>query len=374
MSTGAIASFTEEQQQFRDVLARFLAERQPLERVRAMLDAGETGDPDVWQALAMELGVTGLHVPEVHGGGGFGPVELGIVLEEMGRHHYCGPFLSSTVMAGSALHGAEADARAEYFPGIADGSILATLVLDDLDDPDALGRRIRATAGALDGTAPIVLGADGATLLLVLAGGQEDGLGLYAVRAEDARIEPLESLDPLRPLARVTFSGTPARRIGTFDPATVRRLWDTLSILLAHELVGAAEALLYSTVEYMQMRVQFGRAIASFQALKHRCADLLTEVELAKALAREGARVLATPDSPTEIACMAKAMASDAAMSAARAAIQLRGGIGFTWENETHLYYKRIKSSEVLFGTPQRQRERLMAHYEARHEEIAHAH
>jgi alkylation response protein AidB-like acyl-CoA dehydrogenase len=124
----------------------------------------------------------------------------------------------------------------------------------------------------------------------------------------------------------------------------------------------------------MQLRVQFGRAIASFQALKHRCADLLTEVELAKALAREGARVLSTDAPTTEIACMAKAMASDAAMSAARAAIQLRGGIGFTWENDTHLFYKRIKCSEVLFGTPQRHRERLIAHYEARQENPDHAH
>ncbi len=380
MSSGAIASFTEEQQQFRAVLARFLSERQPLEQVRARLDAGQGHDPELWAALATELGVTGLHVPEAHGGGGFGPVELGIVLEEMGRHHYCGPFLTSTVMAGSALHGADADARAELFPGIADGSTIAALVLDSLEDPDALGARLRAGSDdtRLDGVAPIVPGAEDATLLLVLARDAHEQLGLYAAAPEAVRIEGLEALDPLRPLSRLHFEACPARRIGTFETATVRRLWDTLSILLAHELVGAAEALLYGTVEYMELRVQFGRAIASFQALKHRCADLLTEVELAKALTREGARVLTTDAPATEIACMAKAMASDAAMSAARAAIQLRGGIGFTWENETHLFYKRIKSSEVLFGTPQRHRERLIAHYlehdEAAQVEIAHAH
>ncbi|MEE4299901.1 MAG: acyl-CoA dehydrogenase family protein [Pseudomonadales bacterium] len=376
MSTHATASFSAEQQQFREVVARFLRERQPQERLRALLDSGASHDEDVWQALATELGVTALNVPEVHGGGGFGPVELGIVLEEMGRHHFCGPFLSSTVMAGSALHGTDEATQAEYFPGMADGSTIAALVLDALDTPEALGRRVRAHADAttLDGLAPIVLGAEGATLFLVLAGGDAGGLGLYAVDPGDVRTERLDSLDPLRPLARVQFRATPARRIGTFSPAALTRLWDTLSILLAHELVGAAEALLHSTVEYMELRVQFGRPIASFQALKHRCADLLTEIELAKALTREGARVLTTAEPTTEIASMAKAMAADAAMSAARAAIQLRGGIGFTWENETHLYYRRIKSSEVLFGTPQRHRERLIAHYEAARGESAHAH
>ena len=128
-------------------------------------------------------------------------------------------------------------------------------------------------------------------------------------------------LDPARPGAKVRFSNAPAERIGTVTPERLQHLWDTLSILLAHELVGAAEALLYGTVEYMEQRMQFGRPIASFQALKHRCADLLMEVELAKALAREGARVLESDASPTEIAHMAKSMASDAAMSAARTGI-----------------------------------------------------
>lgn len=364
-TTNAVA-FTEEQEAFREVVARFLAARAPAGNVRALLEAGRFYDSDVWLALAQELGVTGLHLPEAYGGSGFGPIELGIVLEEMGRQLYTGPYFTSSIMAGCALHGADADAQAALFPSIADGSSVAALVLDSLSDPARLGLSITASAdGAhLDGTAPIVPGGLDADVLLVLAAAG-DGLGLFRVNAADAEISLLQSLDPARPVAKVRFSNAPAERIGTVTPERLQHLWDTLSILLAHELVGAAEALLYGTVEYMEQRMQFGRPIASFQALKHRCADLLMEVELAKALAREGARVLASDASPTEIAHMAKSMASDAAMSAARTGIQLRGGIGFTWENDTHFYFKRIKSAEVLFGTPQQHREWLMTHLEA---------
>ncbi len=369
-TTNAIA-FTEEQDAFREVVARFLATRAPAADVRALVEAGRPYDADVWQALAQELGVTGLHLPEACGGGGFGPVELGIVLEEMGRQLYTGPYFTSSIMAGCALHSADADAQAALFPTLADGSSIAALALDSLSDPARLGLSITASAdGAhLDGTAPIVPGGLEADVLLVLVAA-DYGLGLFRVSAADVEISPLQSLDPARPVASIRFANSPAERIGTLSPQSVQRLWDTLSILLAHELVGAAEALLYGTVEYMEQRMQFGRPIASFQALKHRCADLLMEVELAKALAREGARVLASDASPTEIAHMAKSMASDAAMSAARAGIQLRGGIGFTWENDTHFYFKRIKSAEVLFGTPQQHREWLMTHLEA----TAHAH
>jgi alkylation response protein AidB-like acyl-CoA dehydrogenase len=359
-------AFTEEQQQFREIVARFLAEKSPISRVRTVLDETPRYDADTWQALAGELGATGLHVPEALGGAGFGAVELGIVVEEMGRHLYTGPYFASAVMACNAVLGADEAARAELLPGFADGSTIGALVLDALDDPARLGHALRAGPddSTIDGIAPIVLGADAANLLVVLAR-SGDGLALYTVDPAAATIEPLEVLDPTRPLSRVRFDGAPARRIGTFGARHMSRLWYTLSIFLSHELLGAAESLLYSTVEYMQLRVQFGRAIASFQALKHRCADLLMEVELAKALVHEASRVLQSGQHPAEITHMAKAMASDAAMSAARAAIQLRGGIGFTWENDTHFYFKRIKSSEVLFGSPARHREWLMTELEA---------
>ena len=345
---------------FRATVARFCAERTPVSEVRRLLEQARTHDHDVWQAFADQLAITGLHVPESLGGAGFGPVETALALEELGRTLYVGPWFTSTIMAGCALHGATPEAQERWFPGLCDGSTVAALVLDDLQDPARLGSRVRVGAdGTLSGTAPLVLGAETASLLLVVAG-SEDGISLHAVPAAAPTHRARESLDPTRPLTELTFDATPAECIAQWTPETVQRLWDTLSIFLACELVGAAEALLYGTVDYMGVRMQFGRPIASFQALKHRCADLLMEVELAKALAREGAQTLATDQSPTQIAHMAKAMASDVAMSAARAAIQLRGGIGFTWEEDTHFFFKRIKSSEVLFGTPTEHRDRLV--------------
>jgi alkylation response protein AidB-like acyl-CoA dehydrogenase len=374
MTAADAAEFGAAQAQFRDMVARFLAEHSPASRVRQQIDAASGHDRAVWSAMAEQLGITGLHVPEALGGAGFGPVELAIVLEELGRQLYAGPFFSSTVMAGCALHQADAAAQARWFPDLAAGACVAALVLDDLQDPKALGQRITATADdrRLHGQAPLVLGAECATQLFVVARAGAD-TALYAVAPAHVTLRPRQSLDPTRPLTEVTFRDAPAERIGTWSPETVQRLWDTLAILLACELVGLAEALLQGTVAYMGMRVQFGRTIDSFQALKHRCADLLVDVELAKALARDGARILATPASPTASAHMAKAMAGDTAMSAARAAIQLRGGIGFTWEDDTHFYFKRAKSAEVLFGTPTQHRDRLVLHLAANEEAPARA-
>jgi alkylation response protein AidB-like acyl-CoA dehydrogenase len=175
---------------------------------------------------------------------------------------------------------------------------------------------------------------------------------------------PLDSLDLTRPLARVVCDNLPCVRLADLDSLTCGRLWDEWSTALAHELVGVAEALLASTIEYLNVRVQFGRVIGSFQSLKHRCADVLMEVELAKALTREASRTIAAGEPARGAAAMAKAQAADAAMHAARAAIQLRGGLGFTWENDTHLWFRRAKSGEMLFGSPAQQRERLVAHLE----------
>ncbi|MDX1384068.1 MAG: acyl-CoA dehydrogenase family protein, partial [Thermoanaerobaculia bacterium] len=182
-----------------------------------------------------------------------------------------------------------------------------------------------------------------------------------------------EVLDPTRKLARVTFDGAAGRRVGSLDRVRLDRIWDLMCSALAHEMIGGAQYLLDSTVEYTKVRYQFGRPIGSFQALKHRCADLLMEIEIARAHTHHAARCLdaagtageAAGESEPFAASMAKAAAADAYMSAARAGIQLRGGIGFTWENDTHLWFKRAKASEVFLGTPARHRERMMALLEA---------
>jgi len=359
---------TAEQDQFRAMVARFLRDRNPMSRVRQLLEAAPRFDRVVWSGLGSELGVLGIHIPEDCGGSGFGPVELGIVLEEMGRHLYCGPYFPSAVMAGCALLEAGTEQARALLPALADGSVVGVLVLDALDAPDRVGAGLAADGqGRISGTAPLVLGADAADLWLVVAR-EGDGLALYRLE-QRPEVQPLEALDPTRPLARVSCAAVAAERLAPLERQSLERLWTQWSVYLAHELVGAADALLHSTVEYMGVRVQFGRTIGSFQALKHRCADLLMEIELARALAREGARALAAGEDATVIAHMAKAMASDAAMSAARAGIQLRGGLGFTWENDTHFWFKRVKSAEVLFGTPAQHRESLMVHLEAQIDE-----
>ena len=355
--------FSSEQQLLRDVVARALRDKSPTTAVRETMATDRGHDPAVWQELGGDAGLAGIHVPEVYGGAGGGPVELGIVAEEMGRTLFCGPFLASAVMAGNALiEAAEEPARAQLLPGVASGSVTATLVLDDLNSPAGVGGSVRATdSGRLSGTAAMVVDAHVADLLVVVARANS-GLGLYAVESGAAglEIEPLQVVDLTRKLSRVTFADVPGRAIGEVDGETLDRLWDLMSSALAHEMIGGAQHLFETTVNYTKERFQFGRPIGSFQALKHRCADLLLEIEIARALTYHSARCLAAGEGEPYAASMAKAAAADAYMSAARAGIQLRGGIGFTWENDTHLWFKRAKGSEVLLGTPAIHRERMM--------------
>lgn len=354
------AAFSSEQAAFRAMLARFMAERNPATRVRQLMDTPTAFDRPVWDSLARELDAQAIHLPEAVGGSGFGPIELGIVQEECGRHLFCGPYLSSAVMASGALLAVATERALDCLSPLVDGGSIAVLVLDALDDPARLGHALTVDGDRLGGSAPIVFGTEAADIWLTVARDQATGgLGLYRM-IKPPVVEARTALDPTRPLARVSCQDLPVQHLGHLSACAMGALWDQFSIALAQELVGASEALLYSTIDYMRVRVQFGRAIGSFQALKHRCADLLMDVELGKALAREGARVLAEGGPSRRAASMAKAQATDAAMNVARAAIQLRGGIGFTWEDDTHLWFKRVKSAETLFGSAAQHREWLM--------------
>lgn len=361
MQTG----FTEDQAQFRDVVSRFLAEKSPAAEVRRLM-ASESGyDPGVWAQLSQEVGLAGTHLPEAFGGYGFGPVELGIVMQEMGRSLYCGPYFASAVMAAYALLlAAEEDHKVRLLPDIASGSTVATLVLDDLGMPENVGSSVRAQHEKLSGVARLVVDAQVADTLIVAAGAEE-GVELFEVDPREVQITPQIVLDPTRKLCSVAFDRTRAQRLGALNQSRLHALWDHMSTALAHEMIGGAERLFSTTLEYMKMRVQFGRAIGSFQALKHRCADLLLELELAKAMTHAAARQLANGEGDEYAPNMAKALASDAYLSVARQAIQLRGGIGFTWEEDTHLWFKRAKSSEVLLGTSNWHRERMIQRIES---------
>lgn len=354
--------FSKEQDLLRDVVARALRDKSPATAVREQMATDRGYDPNVWQELCGDAGLAGVHVPEVCGGAGGGAVELGIVAEEMGRTLFCGPWFASAAMAGTALlEAANEPDRQALLPGIADGSTIATLVLDDLNGPAGVGGSIRAEDGKLSGTAAMAVDAHVADLLLVTASGA-GGLGLHAVEggAPGLTVESLQVVDPTRKLSRVVFTEVPARRVGDVTAGALDRIWDRICSALAHEMIGGAQHLFETTVNYTKERFQFGRPIGSFQALKHRCADLLLEIEIARALTHHSARCLDAGEGEPYAASMAKAAAADACMSAARAGIQLRGGIGFTWENDTHLWFKRAKGSEVLFGTPAIHRERMM--------------
>ncbi|MFK7916057.1 MAG: acyl-CoA dehydrogenase family protein [Pseudomonadales bacterium] len=360
MDTG----FTDDQLQFRDVVARFLGDKSPPAAVREQMESARGYDTTVWAQLSGELGLAGTHFPEACGGHGFGAVELGIIAQEMGRTLYCGPFFSSCVMAGSAIMNvASAQQQERLLPELAAGSRLATLVLGDVSTTDRVGQTIGADNERLRGTAALVVDAHIADVFIVAA--QAAGaVSFYEVAASDVQVAPQQSLDPTRKLSTVTLDNAPAQRLGDSGDARIDLLWDQLSTALAHEMIGGAEHLFESTIDYMKLRVQFGRAIGSFQALKHRCADLLLELELAKAMTFEAARYLATGKGDAAAPSMAKSLASDAYLSIARQAIQLRGGIGFTWEEDTHLWFKRAKSSEVFLGTPSWHRERVIARME----------
>ncbi len=360
-------SFTAEQDQFRESVARFMTDKSPSSDVRKLMETDDGFDPNVWRQLCGELGLTGIHIPETYGGAGFGPVELGIAMEEQGRALLCAPYLSSSVMAGYALlTSASEEQKRAWLPAIADGSQIATLAIsEDLGlwraNDICLTAKPNKDAYTLAGRKRFVLDGCVADMLFVVAR-TEAGLSLFKVdtSAKGLRRTPLPAMDPTRKIAEIELAGTPAELVGQDGGFNLDATFDSVLVAFANELAGGAEAMLSSVVEYSKLRVQFGRPIGSFQAIKHRCADLMVEVELAKAAAYQAAQQLASGEEATELASLAKATASDAYLFAARECIQFHGGIGFTWENDTHLWFKRAKSSEVFLGTPQEHRERML--------------
>ena len=353
---------TEERQQFRDMVSRFLAAESPTADVRRQMHSATGFDRDVWQRMARELGLPALLVPERYGGAGFGMVEVGIAMEEMGRALYCGPYFGSALLSVAALiHCAEEDARARLLPRLASGETLAALAGSYRESP------VVREGGVLAGTVrPVVDGMAADVLLVVVRA--PGGAELHEVDPHAGGVErrALEVIDPTRRLAELRLREVPARPLGGAGKGLIRAL-DLGVIGLAGEMAGGARRLLDDTLEYLKLRVQFGRAIASFQAIKHRCAELLLGVELAKSAAGHAAAAADENDAQLGYhASLAKAGAADAYLQAAAGAIQLHGGIGFTAEHDTHLWYRRAKASEVLLGNPSWHRERMISELERR--------
>jgi alkylation response protein AidB-like acyl-CoA dehydrogenase len=359
----------EELQELRAAVRDFLGAKSPESAVRAAMETGH--DPAVWDQLARELRLAGLALPEDYGGDGFGLTELEVVLEEMGAALLCSPFFGTVVLAAQTLlASADKAACARYLPGIAEGRTTATLAVAEAGgswDPAAVETRAERTAQrwALTGKKSFVVDGSTAGLILVVAR-EAAGLALFAVDrdAPGLRAEPMTALDPTRPLAVLTFDRVPALLIGGEGQGEqlISQALDTACAALAAEQAGGARRCLEMAAEYARTRFQFGRAIGSFQAVKHKCADMLARVELAEAAAREAAHLAdeAAAEFPVAAAA-AHITCSQAYMFAAAENIQVHGGIGFTWEHPAHLYFRRAKSSELLFGGPAAYHERLLA-------------
>jgi alkylation response protein AidB-like acyl-CoA dehydrogenase len=347
-----------EQLELQRTVRDFLADKAPESAVRTLME-DETGhDPRVWRQMATQLGLQGLAIDEDYGGAGCGLQEQAVVFEAMGAAVFGGPYFATVALAVPALARAGGSAAAEYLPRIAQGELIATVALE------ATAAERTPDGWALTGQASYVLDGHLADLVVVPAR-TAVGVSLFAVvgDAPGLKREPLATVDQTRRLARLTLDATPAQPIGVGGAGTeiLDHALDVAAVLLAAEQVGGASACLTETVEYAKVREQFGRPIGSFQAIKHVWTDLLLEVESARAAAQFGA--WAADCAPAELpaaASLAKAHCSQAYSRVATESIQLHGGIGFTWEHRTHLYFKRAKSSELLLGGIAHHRERLV--------------
>jgi alkylation response protein AidB-like acyl-CoA dehydrogenase len=368
-SGGVDLSFSDEQRLLRDSVRRFLETASPMSEVRRAMGTSEGFDRALWTRLSSDLALQAVAIPEVYGGLGLGPVELAIVLEELGRALVCAPYFASVVLACRAiLHQGSAADHEELLPSLASGESIAALVCDEHGGTTTTAR-VTDGRWALDGTTPLVIDGHIADRLIVAARSGA-GVSLFVVDAGANGVTrtALPTLDSTRRLARIELRGAPARLLGDDGTAAsaIARTLDEGAILLSCEMVGGAERALQLAVEYAKVRTQFGRAIGSFQAIKHKCADMLLAVESARSAAYWAACVLGQPDTGPEAdaelaiaASVAKSYANEAYFQVAAECIQVHGGIGFTWEHDAHLYFKRARASAALLGDASYHRARI---------------
>ncbi|MFH8630981.1 acyl-CoA dehydrogenase family protein [Streptomyces lydicus] len=359
--------YSEDEDALRDAVRSLLADRSDPATVLAGLESDVPYDTGLWRALATGIGTAGLLVPEKLGGAGASTREAAVVMEELGRSVAPVPYLTSAVIAVTALLALDHDREEVATPlaALAEGRTVGVLALPLPTAPGGLPEpAVRADpAGALTGRVTSVADVAAAELLLVLAQGP-DGPELHAVEAaaDGVRTEAVTPLDLTRPLGHLTLDGARGRLLAAGDRAraAVERALLTGAGLLASEQLGVAEWCLAETVRHTAERTQFGRPVGSFQALKHRMAALWLEVASARAAARNAADALATgsPDAAVAVA-VAQAYCAPVAVRAAEECVQLHGGIGMTWEHPAHLFLKRAKSDELALGSPGRHREAL---------------
>lgn len=352
-------TFSEEQEQLRDSVRSFLDDR-GMAYVREMFEDERGFTDDVWQQV-VDLGWTGLLVPEEHGGLGLGLVDLVVVLEEMGRSAFAGPYFSSAVMATLA---AKHLGLGDRLDALASGASRGTVALDELGHGDPVDRvRTRAVRKGgewrLHGLKPVVIDGNTADWVLVVAR-TEHGLGTFALEAPDA--QPVPTWDDTRKVARLELDGRPAEPVGPEGDHTQawRRVADDVTVGLCAEMLGAMEQAYDVAVEYAKNRVQFGRPIARFQVIKHKAVDMLHRIELAR-VGTHYAAWASDVDAPVreEAVAMAKGYVAEAGNFVCAESIQIHGGVGFTWDCDAHFFYRRCKQNDLLLGHHGWQRARL---------------
>lgn len=359
-----VAVFTDEQQELRRTVRAFLERHAPEAEVRRVMETPDGFDRSVWMQMADQLGLQSLAIPEEFGGSGYSFVEIGVVLEEFGRALLPAPFLSSVVFAANLLLLTDdEEIKKRYLPGIASGQLIVTVAAtDDWGRRDAEGTTVHATgregSWTLTGVRSFVPDGHIADAILLVAH-TEAGPSLFVVDADSVTRTPHSTIDATRRMASIEFADAPADLIGRAGAAAAPLLTalDVASVGLAVEQVGGAAACLEMSVGYAKVRHQFGRPIGSFQAIRHRCADVMLGVESARSAAYHALWSAADlSDGLALLAPMVKAYCSEVYVDAALQNIQIHGGIGFTWEHPAHLYFKRAKSSELLFGAPDEHR------------------
>ncbi len=362
-------AFTPEQEMLRDTVRSFLEDKAPTTRVRELMETDTGFDAGLWSEMA-QLGLPAMHIPEEYGGAGFSHLELGIVLEELGRALTPAPMLSSVVLGANLLllNGTDAQ-RKELLAPVAMGERrLAVALVDEGGSWDDAGGGTTVTAEGeevvLTGTKSYVVDGHTADTLLVAARDTDGVLDFFIVDADAPGVTKslLETMDMTRKQAAVRLDGVrlpSAARVGTpgSGEGALAKLYDLAAVALAFEQVGGAQRCMEMSVEYAKERDQFGRPIGSFQAIKHKCADMLVEVESAKSAAYYAGWAATADEAELAVgAPLAKAYCSDAYFFCAAENIQVHGGIGFTWEHDAHLYFKRAKTSQLMFGEPARWR------------------
>lgn len=354
-------TFSPEQEALRDAVRSTLAREASPAYVRAMIDDPRGFTDELWATMA-RLGWLGLLVPEAHGGTGLGMIDLVVVLEEMGKLPLPGPYFSSAVMATIAALRLGAT---DLLPDLAAGRARGTLALEEAGagDPLASVRTTARPAGAgavLEGLKPTVVDGHTADWAIVVA--REEGGGLASYLVEAPAGEPVPALDVTRKLARLVLEGRPARRVGPpgDQTAILRRVCDDIAVALCAETVGACERALTMAIEYSKARVQFGRPIATFQAIKHKIVDMLHMLELSRVGTHYAAWASAVDDPAREAAAvMAKGYVGEVANVVTAENIQVHGGVGFTWDVDCHLLFRRAKQNDLFFGRNGWQRQRL---------------